>query len=111
MYVTFLPPMTREDRRSMAFHRAIAARLAEDPEPALERARRHLRLLTRGHEHAAPMLDRWRCWLDLPVAELIHSMLDPAQDAREMRQVSPFAGVLSTEERAAVLRDFREDAA
>lgn len=111
MHVTFVAPMTREDRRSLAFHRAVADRLAEDPEPALEAARRHLRLLTRNHEHAAPILSRWRCWLDLPVAELINRMLDPGQDARDMRQVSPFAGVLSARERAAVLRSFREDAA
>src|SRR5690606_30639256 len=81
MHVTFVPPMSREDRRSLAFHRAVAARLAEDPEPVLERARRQLRLLTRGHEHAASMLHRWQCWLRLPVAELINRVLDPGQDA------------------------------
>lgn len=108
MHVSFTPPMTREDRRSLAFHRAVAARLATDPEPTLDRARRHLRMLERSQAHAAPLLKQWRCWLSLPVAELAHRMLDPGEHARDMRQVSPFAGVLSARERAAVLRDFRE---
>ncbi len=111
MCVVFVPAMTREDRRSLAFHRAVAARLAENPEPVINRTRRQLRRLITGHEHAAPILRRWRCWLDLPVAELIDRMLDPGQQARDMRQVSPFAGVLSARERAAVLRDFRTESA
>lgn len=111
MHVTFVPVMTREDRRSLAFHRAVAARLLEDPEPVLRRARRQLRLLTKGHEHAAPLLRRWNGWLGLPIADLVERMLDPGQQARDMRQVSPFAGVLSARERTAVLRDFRAELA
>jgi hypothetical protein len=57
------------------------------------------------------MLRRWRCWLGLPVAELISRMLDPGLDARDMRQVSPFAGVLTAQERALVLRNFRRESA
>jgi len=111
LHVSFVPPMSREDQRSLAFHRAVAARLEADPEGTRERARRHLRLLGRRHPHAAPLFRQWRCWLDLPLAELIRRMLDPGEHAREMRQVSPFAGVLSGGERAAVLREFRERAA
>jgi transcriptional regulator with XRE-family HTH domain len=111
MHVTFTPLMTREDRRSLAFHRAIADRLREEPERVLDCARRQLRLLARSHPHAARMLRRWRCWLGLPVAELISRMLDPGLDARDMRQVSPFAGVLTAQERALVLRNFRRESA
>jgi len=111
LHVSFVPPMTREDRRSLAFHRAVAARLAADPVNTLDRAKRHLRLLSRRHAHAAPLLRQWRCWLDLPVAELARRLLDPGEHARDMRQVSPFAGVLSPRERAEVLREFREHAA
>lgn len=108
MHVTFVPPMTREDQRSLAFHRAIATRLADDPETTLDRARQQLRLLTDNHAHAAPLLKQWHCWLSLPVAALINRMLDPGEHARDMRQVSPFAGALSARERAAVLHEFRE---
>jgi len=111
LHVSFAPPMSREDRRSLAFHRAVAARLAADPKRTLDRARRHLRLLSRQHNHAAPLLRQWRCWLDLPQQELIFRILDPGEYARDMRQTSPFAGVLSARERATVLRDFREHAA
>lgn len=78
LHVTFVPAMTREDRRSLAFHRAIAARLADDPKPALNRARHQLRLLALHHQHAAPLLRRWRGWMGLPVAELIERILYPA---------------------------------
>ena len=36
--VDFVPPLSREDRRSLALHRAIAAKLAAEPEATLERA-------------------------------------------------------------------------
>ncbi len=47
--VDFVPPLTREDRRSLALHRAIARRLEEDPEPILRRARRTLARMKRQH--------------------------------------------------------------
>ena len=40
--VAFPPAMTREDRRSLALHRAIADRLKAHPVETLDRARRNL---------------------------------------------------------------------
>jgi transcriptional regulator with XRE-family HTH domain len=37
--VEYVPPLTREDRRSLALHRAIARRLEEEPERTLRHAR------------------------------------------------------------------------
>ena len=36
--LTYHPPLTREERRSLDLHQAIAARLRADPEPVLAQA-------------------------------------------------------------------------
>lgn len=109
MAVDFIPCMTREDRRSLAFHRAIAELIEHDAESAIGRARRNLARLREAHPHATQLLERWRDWLDLPPTRLIANMLDPRPHAREMRQVSPFSGLLSARERARILRRFRAE--
>ena len=109
MAVDFIPRMTREDRRSLAFHRAIAALLEHDPSPVIDRARRNLARLCEAHPHATALLNRWRDWLELPPRHLVANMLDPRPHAREMRQVSPFSGMLCARDRARILRRFRRE--
>ena len=109
MVTTYMPRLTRADHRSLAFHRAIAEILDKSPAPALCRARGNLKKLARMHAGASMLLNRWTTWLGLPVEELISNMLDPFPLAREMRQVSPFSGLLSAEHRARILRQFRTE--
>lgn len=106
--VDFLPPLTREDRRSLAVHRAIADRLKEDPVPILQRAQRTLARMSRRHPHARYLFSTWRRILDRPVAEIVDVLLDPRPPARELRHVTPFAGVLTARERADVYRQFAD---
>lgn len=105
--VSFVARMTREDRRSLAFHRAIADLLERDPETVIDRARRSLARLGAAHPHATELLQCWREWLELPPPRLVSNLLDPHPHAREMRQVSPFSGLLPAAERARILRRFR----
>jgi hypothetical protein len=109
MWVTYLPQMTREDKRSLAFHRAIVEILRKDPVPVLSRAKRNLEKLTNMHPGAHMLFDQWKDWLTLPLENLASRLLDPLPEAREMRQVSPFSGVLSPEQRARILRRFRKE--
>jgi transcriptional regulator with XRE-family HTH domain len=104
--VDFVPPLTREDRRSLALHRAIAGRLQEAPKATLRRARRTLARMSGQHPAARPLLNRWRSILDRPLEEILEVLVDPRPSARELRHVTPFAGVLSAPERAAVYRRF-----
>lgn len=104
--VDFVPPLTREDRRSLALHRAIAERLEEAPEPTLRRARRTLERMNRQHPAARPLLSRWRRILERPVEEVLEVLVDPRPSARELRHVTPFAGILTARERALVYRRF-----
>lgn len=111
LMIEFHPPMTREERRSLYLHRAIARRLTEDPAGLLNRARRGLALMRERHPGAEPLLREWAVLLERPVPELAPALTDPSPRARELRQVTPFAGVLSAPERADVYRSFaREEA-
>jgi len=105
--VTFVPVLTREDRRSLAYHLGVAAALTRDPAGVRRRAWRNLRRLARVHPHAAALFGYWRGWLALPTDELIARLSDPGPFARDMRQVSPFAGTLDAAERARVIKDAR----
>jgi transcriptional regulator with XRE-family HTH domain len=104
--VDFVSPLTREDRRSLALHRAIARRLEEAPEPTLERARNALDRMSRQHPGARPLLSRWRRILERPIDEITEVLVDPRPAARELRHVTPFAGILTARERASVYRRF-----
>jgi len=107
--VTYVPRMTREDRRSLAYHTAVVGILRQDPALALARAKLSLERAEKIHPDARNLWDQWRRLLRLPIHELISNLLDPGMEARDMRQVSPFAGILGASERARVLRKFRRD--
>jgi transcriptional regulator with XRE-family HTH domain len=109
--VDFVPSLTREDRRSLALHRAVAERLEEEPASILARARRMVERMSRQHPGARPLLSRWRGILRRPVDEIVEVLLDPRPSARELRHVTPFAGVLDAAERAAIYRRFAADEA
>lgn len=104
--VCFVPPMTREERRSVSLHRLIARKLGAEPRVVLRKARRVLGRMIAKHPSAAPLLREWRILLSLPVAELTEMLTDIRPHARELRQVTPFAGILSARERAGIYRSF-----
>ncbi len=109
LLVTYLPQMTREDKRSLAFHRAIVEILRKDPVTVMNRAIRNLERLAQLHPGAKTLFNQWKDWLTLPVEALVLKLLDPFPQAREMRQVSPFSGVLSPKQRSRILRQFRKE--
>ncbi len=109
MMVTYWPQMTREDKRSLAFHRAIVEILRKDPAPILSRAVRNAEKLVKMHPGAQMLFNQWKDWLTLPLENLVSKILDPLPEAREMRQVSPFSGVLGPKQRARILRQFRKE--
>lgn len=105
------PALTREDQRSLAYHEAVAEKLLRNPERTTAHARLNLEVLQGLHPHARKLLNRWDTWLRLPPTKLAELIVTGDEVACDMRQVSPFAGVLSPAERARVLRRFRKDQA
>ena len=86
------------ERRSLAYHAAIAARLVDRPE-VLDAARR--RVEEWGRTGAVD--PRWaRAWAELlagDVASIAAALVDPGERMTDLRQVTPFAGALSPRER------------
>lgn len=104
--VGYQPPLTREERRSLELHRAIATRLREDPEQVLLQARQNLARMTAGPGKVSQPLREWGVVLDRPLEALLPLLTDPDPWARELRHVTPFAGVLSAAERRDVYAAF-----
>src|SRR5687767_3781274 len=65
--VVFVPPMTREDRRSLELHRYIANALLADPDSVLRMARRNIARMSAANPGARRLLGAWRRALDWPV--------------------------------------------
>ena len=107
LHITLIPSLTREERRSLALHSRIAERLKEDPGATLAKAQANLEHMRSLHPHARLLLDQWTHILEQPVDVIVGALIDPRPDHRELRQVTPFAGVLDQEERAEVYRQFR----
>ncbi|MGQ0805280.1 MAG: helix-turn-helix domain-containing protein [Actinomycetota bacterium] len=99
-----LAGLTREDQRSLALHRAIVTKLAADPETVLTKARRNLSVMRRANQDggAEPWFAEWERLLRGPLSAVIEVLVSTNQRARDLRQVTPFAGVLSDEERRAI---------
>lgn len=106
--VVIHPVLTREDRRSLALHAAVAARLQEQPTAVLTRARASLARMRALHPGARPLLNEWRLLLRRPLSALLPVLSDPSPWARELRQVTPFSGVLSARARTMLYRSFGE---
>jgi hypothetical protein len=56
---------------------------------------------------AAKQLQRWRELLAGPVEALLDALCSPDSDFADLRQNTPFAGVLTDAERTAVLTAFK----
>lgn len=97
------------DRRSRALHEAVAARIEARPE-LLDVARANL---ARWIAHArVPALAEWQRLLDeLPLPDLLSLLRADDETAARLRQSSPFAGILTPEERREIFRrhDARRD--
>jgi len=102
--------LTREEMRSLWLNRAVAARVAQDPVTVLSRARQNLDRFALIHEGSTvtTWLERWRRVLDDGPEAVMQVLTSTAPEASELRQNSPFPGVLPEDERRAVLDSFAD---
>src|ERR1039458_8182314 len=87
-----------------------AASRSTDPERTLRRARANLRRLRAAHPRgvAARWLGECARLLDGPVDELLEAMTSRSERGCELRQNSPFAGVLTQRERGRILANLQD---
>lgn len=105
------PQLTREQEKSLWLHRALLGRLMSDPQGVLETARENIISWKPGHRAdgmAIRYLEQWERVIDNGIDDVAGVLTGTDEVSSELRQNSPFAGVLSDDERRQVLRSFRE---
>jgi len=65
--------------------------------------------MSEQHPHAHGLLNEWRDILARPIASIIETTNDPSVHARDLKQVTPFAGVISAAERTAAYAQFANE--
>jgi excisionase family DNA binding protein len=101
--------LTRDQLRSLWLHRAVAGKLALDPPRVLAKARRNLARMRQVHRAGRVQADfeAWEQLLDGPLERLFEVLTSALPRAVELRQNTPFAGVLTPAERTRALAAFR----
>jgi hypothetical protein len=94
----------RAAARSLAYHRAVAQRLRR---PMVDEARHVLFRWRRQGRIDERYADRWDQLLARPLAEIRRAMVAESSDADDLRQTSPFAGMLSEAERRRIIDEVR----
>lgn len=93
------------EMQSLAYHRAVAERLDEG---IVDEARRRLRNWRRDELIDRRWADEWERILSLPLPRIAKAISADSKPARELRQTSPFAGVLTEQERQRLFRAVEE---
>lgn len=90
-------------------HAAIAQKIERDPK-LLDVPRNNLKRWKARWENEAPAwYDEWCKIMDRPWPEIAAIITEPSEDGARLRQSSPFAGVLTPEERRRIYEAFRAE--
>jgi len=92
------------DRRSLALHEAVAAKLEAQPQ-LLDVARNNLQRWLSANTSAA-LREWWHLLEVTPLPALLVLLRSPGDEAARLRQSSPFAGLLTQEERQSILNTY-----
>jgi excisionase family DNA binding protein len=101
--------LTRDQLKALWLHRAVAGRLVTSPDEVLDKARVNLDRLLRQHRKTMTevWLKRWQDAVNEGAEAVLEVLTSQDPDAVELRQNSPFAGVLPEPQRQQVLESFR----
>jgi hypothetical protein len=91
--------------QALAYHRLVAERLDED---IVDNARRRLRRWRSQGRVDPRWAEEWERVLELPLPRIAKTISADTKRARELRQTSPFAGVLTEQERRRLLHAVEE---
>ncbi len=102
--------LTRDQEQSRWLHGAIVGHLVSEPDLVLRRARENLDRFSKVHAGtmAEHWLGLWRLTLNSGLDDVLTVLVSDSPQATELRQNSPFTGILSEDERRTVLESFRE---
>jgi hypothetical protein len=95
---------SRASARSLSYHRVIARRLRR----SMVDEARHVLYRWREQGRIDPRYaDRWEDILIRPLPEIRRTLVDESPEADDLRQNSPFAGMLSEAERRRIISEVR----
>lgn len=99
--------LTRDQTRSLWLAYAVAGAIVQDPLTTIGVAKQNLQRLQAQHTRGrlARWLGEWEALLDGPVEEVLATLTSRTPRARELRQNTPFAGVLPDDQRVRVLQE------
>lgn len=95
------------EKRSLAYHQAVARRLLDEP-ALVEQARERLAAWIDEGGRAAPLARRWVEVLGRPLPEIVAFLNSDSDEARQLRQATPFAGLLPPRQRWQLWKDVRQ---
>jgi excisionase family DNA binding protein len=105
------PSLTREQEKSMWLHRALMTPLLVAPEEVIGRAFENIVCWKREHRSdgmTMRYLSDWEQILSQGLDAVMETIVSASPEACELRQNTPFAGVLDDTTRVQVLRTFKE---
>ena len=102
-----VPSLTFEERRSLVITTAVAAKLRENPTAVLAKGRENIEKMRSIGPSEQRWVDVWESLLALGAGHVEALLISTDQFARDLRQSSPFAGVLTEEERRELLKGLR----
>jgi len=105
--LTAVPALTFEERRSLAISTAVAAKLRANPTAVMEKARQNIGKMRSIGPSEQRWVDVWESLLALGAGHVEALLTSTDQFARDLRQSSPFAGVLNEEERRDTLKELQ----
>ena len=99
-------PLSASEGKSLRLHRVIAERLVAEPDVVVAKAKVNVATMRAADTagHAVRWLDEWERLLGGSLVELVNVLLSRSPAACDLRQSTPFAGVLTSGERLAAMR-------
>jgi transcriptional regulator with XRE-family HTH domain len=106
LIVEVRPRLTHPERRTLELHRIVSEKLSDDATGIIQQAKSRIDTMRVADPEGrtAKYVNAWDRLLSGPRDELVATMLSTDQVARDLRQSSPFVGVLTDEERLGAIR-------
>jgi hypothetical protein len=106
-YVGVVDPHRLAELRSIALHEAIGTEIVRRPE-LVEAARQRVHSSSAEGKLAPAHRDAWLRILDRPIEDVVAFLREDSEEARELRQATPFTGIIGARQRWSIWRAVRE---
>ncbi len=99
-----MDPHRLAEERSLALHRAVAERIRAEP-GLIEAARKRVAAWIESGQVSPRYAGAWQRVLELPVERICVFLGESTEEARALRAVTPFAGVIDPRARWRIWKD------